>query len=129
MDAASPFIDMVHDFMVLEPAHRFPSCGKVHVAGLNVPIPNPVVTASHGELPSFFACPERVFNLFAFGNVEDGAVHPDRVTGRIPLDFAASMEDPHFAAGSYNATFQIKGGVVHERGVHGSQHPVMVIRQ
>ena len=83
MDATAPLIDMVRDFMVLEPAHRFPPRGKKHLACLNVPVRDAVVTATHGELPPFFAGSERFFDLLALGDVEDGPSDAEGVAGRI----------------------------------------------
>src|SRR4051795_13247105 len=79
MDAASPLIDMVRDFMVLKSVHRFPTRGKEDVAGLNTPIPDAIVTAAHGQLPPFFAGTERFFDLLTLSDVEDGTGHAERV--------------------------------------------------
>ena len=120
MDAASPLIDIVLDFMVIEPAHRFPTRGKEDVACLDVPIPDSVVAPAHGKVPPFFAGAERIFDPLPFGDVEGSASHAEGMSGRIPIDVAARMDEPDFAVRTDDAIFHIVDALSEERIVDGS---------
>jgi hypothetical protein len=114
--------------MILEAAHGFPSRGKKDVAGLDIPIPDTIITASNGKLPPFFAGPKRIFNLPTFGNVKNGTGHADRTSGRITIYVAASMDKPDFAVRTDDATFHIVDVVSKQRIVDDSHDTVVIVR-
>ncbi len=129
VNSAPPFVEMVAQFVRGIASHRFPSCRKEHLAGLDMPIPDAVVASSDRQLPTFFAGRERFFHAFPMGDVETGPGHCQWMAGRVSCHDALVEDGPHVSIGPYDATFHIERRVGDERGINGGEDPVMVVRQ
>ncbi len=72
MDETEPLVDGTANFVPREAQHGFPAVGKVDVARPEIPVPQPVVGASHGECIAFDSRPETLFGEFLVCDVHAG---------------------------------------------------------
>lgn len=78
-------------------------------------------------MPSFFTGPERVFDPFLFGDVENGAGHTDGVSDRIPIHVAPGMDGSDVTVWTDDAIFDIIGHLSRQRVVDCRQDAVMIV--
>jgi hypothetical protein len=73
--APEPFVDIVGHLVLLEAQDALPPRGEVGLIDLDLPIPQPVVGARHGEGEALLAVAQRLERLGALDGVAQAAFH------------------------------------------------------
>ncbi len=79
VDPAHPLYGRAPDLVLLVAEHLLPAGREVHLVGLEVPVPEPVVGTPHSQSVALLALTEGLFGALAVGDVLAEGHHPHGV--------------------------------------------------